>query len=631
MKQPKQRGSSRCLLVVAGVLFLAVFFLFDMAAFKRGGYAANEIQQSPVQLLLLANADQPTDQALQGKTIALEPSITKAEAASEAEITRRMTATPAARSTTQEEAQQSLPTDSKASGEVVSASVQTTRNNIDDNIGSSGAGFFSIQTDSPRFPTMELLPSQQESSKEEEEEEKAFDTATREMKIVPIPRVKAGDLSVRDLFNFQGKGGTLPVIVEGEVSQHLASKMTFQDLKALCGDGLTQTSVFNPDVHAWAGLDDVKVVPMKDYLDQHILAPQQHTNTTEDEGEGDLQGDLVYSSGAVGIPEFCPRLEFFTPIPKYVSLSLIPLTSYNVQPGQPEMYIGPPGTKTELHMDMFLIPFWMSVYKGKKTFRVIPFDQIYNNEVLKTFFLDESTGSRWEKKVSYDEATGKAIYKELEIWNPDLDVFPELLEATVYEGTASEGDWIYLPGAALHGVSNDGYSWGVSVNSLFPDTVDLFADVCEKSDFDYGCVNYAVMASLACRKVGAAALTSSEAIRSCLRSDEALQGINATYSAGGSKEMYMHEVFAFPNYEEWCEANCQLLRDRDKSFLEQVRQEGFGEWEGVGKDLETLERYYNQTGQSFELGEHIPTMQVEYACAQCKPSSDLEKALYNIN
>ncbi len=37
-----------------------------------------------------------------------------------------------------------------------------------------------------------------------------------------------------------------------------------------------------------------------------------------------------------------------------------------VQSGQPEQYIGPSGTKTELHMDNFLVPFWMSVYVHHK-------------------------------------------------------------------------------------------------------------------------------------------------------------------------------------------------------------------------------------------------------------------------
>lgn len=623
MKQSKQRSysRSRCLLVVAGVLFLGVFFLFDMASFKRGGYGAKEMQQSSVQLILLGNADK-TEETLQGKTIALEPetSSTKAAKAKEDESS----AGAATDSITQEGIARMASLDQEEEAPVMERNDDDIRT-----VDRVESGLFTTTTESPSFPTMELLPSHQEekekkTKEEKEKEEFVSEDGGREMKIVPIPRVRAGELSVRDLYDFQGKGGTLPVIVEGEVSHHLASKMTFEDLKNLCGEGLTQTSIFNPDVHAWAGLDDVKVVPMKDYLDEHILSPQQMATTANNT----TKKPLVYSSGAVGIPEFCPRLEFFAPIPKYVSLSLIPLTSYGVQPGQPEMYIGPPGTKTELHMDMFLIPFWMSVYKGSKTFRVIPFDQIYENDILKTFFLDNKSGSRWEKKVSYDEATGQSVYKELEIWNPDLEVFPELLEATVYEGTVNEGDWIYLPGGALHGVSNDGYSWGVSVNSLFPDTVDLFADVCEKSAFDYACVNYSVMASLACRKVGVEALTSSEAIRSCLRSDEAMQQINATYSAGGSKEMYMHEVFAFPNYEDWCLANCQLLRDRDQTFLDQIRKEGY---EDSGKDLKTLEKYYNETGQTFELGDHIPTVQVDYACSQCAPTSELEKALYNIN
>lgn len=115
----------------------------------------------------------------------------------------------------------------------------------------------------------------------------------------------------------------------------------------------------------------------------------------------------------------------------------MPLDPMHVQPGQPEMYIGPPGTKTELHMDAFLIPFWMSVYKGTKTFRVIPFEQIHDNPKLRALFLEEER-TRWEREVTNGSAS-ELVSRELEIWDPDYEAFPELLEATVYEGDVNPG------------------------------------------------------------------------------------------------------------------------------------------------------------------------------------------------
>ncbi len=47
---------------------------------------------------------------------------------------------------------------------------------------------------------------------------------------------------------------------------------------------------------------------------------------------------------------------------------------YRIQQAQPEVFIGPRGTKSEMHMDSMLIPFWMSVYAGKKKFRTISFE-----------------------------------------------------------------------------------------------------------------------------------------------------------------------------------------------------------------------------------------------------------------
>ena len=56
---------------------------------------------------------------------------------------------------------------------------------------------------------------------------------------------------------------------------------------------MTQTSVYRSNANAWAGLSDVKTMRMRDYLDDHIIKPMRGETRPE---------DLVYSSGAVGIP-----------------------------------------------------------------------------------------------------------------------------------------------------------------------------------------------------------------------------------------------------------------------------------------------------------------------------------------
>ncbi len=145
----------------------------------------------------------------------------------------------------------------------------------------------------------------------------------RALNLAPIPRVSAGELSPEAFYAFNDKG-RLPVIVEGEAKSHLASHMSFEDLKQLCGGGLTETSVYDPGTRGWAGLANKRAMTMAAYLDAHILNRTAAALPPE-------QRDLVYSSGAVGLPEFCPRLQFFTPVPKYVAAGVIPTDAHGVQ------------------------------------------------------------------------------------------------------------------------------------------------------------------------------------------------------------------------------------------------------------------------------------------------------------
>ena len=75
-------------------------------------------------------------------------------------------------------------------------------------------------------------------------------------------------------------------------------------------------------------------------------------------------------------------------------------------------------------------------------------------------------------KTLVNETCGEFEDVQLEIWDPDLELFPELAKITIQEGTLGAGDWIYLPPATLHGVSNSRESWAVSVNSLYPAAIE---------------------------------------------------------------------------------------------------------------------------------------------------------------
>ena len=258
--------------------------------------------------------------------------------------------------------------------------------------------------------------------------------------------------------------------------------MTFADLQALCGGALLETAVYAQDSENWAGLTHEEPMDLATYIDAYLLDHRSEEGglyaDSDTDGDVDADGEatkqLRYASGGSGIPEVCPALQLSTPVPSYASLALAPVdhfvagegspTRHRIQQGQPEIFIGGKGTKTEIHMDQMLIPFWMSVYKGAKTFRTVTFE----DSKKELYYYDESDGRdllRFERQY-YNKTSEQLDRKLLEIWNPDLNLFPELAEVTVFEGTVRAGDWIYLPSATLHGVYNEEPSFAISVNAL---------------------------------------------------------------------------------------------------------------------------------------------------------------------
>ncbi|WZN64333.1 JmjC domain-containing protein [Chloropicon roscoffensis] len=296
---------------------------------------------------------------------------------------------------------------------------------------------------------------------------------SKPLRTVAIQRVKAGSFDAKEFFD--EFGDNVPVIVEGEVKHHPAYNMSLNTLKDLCGDGLVETSRYDATSGSWGGLVDTKYMHLREFVDDYLL------KDTNRDGEPPR-----YLTDGLSLLQVCPKLDLYTPVPKYVSLSVYPIDlDHNKQTngkrnqiGQPDMFIGNKGTKTEMHLDDMLGPFWMSVYLGSKTFRVVTYwDAVRHFDMYKkkgrgNRLIDQNARSqRWERS-RYDDSTGKFEKRRMEIWNPDLDWFPELDNVTVWEGTVNAGDWIYLPSASLHGVRNDDASWGVTINALYPATVD---------------------------------------------------------------------------------------------------------------------------------------------------------------
>ena len=374
------------------------------------------------------------------------------------------------------------------------------------------------------------------------------------LRIKEIQRIQAGTVSAKEFF--AKFGDDVPVIVEGEVKHHPAYNMSFDTLKEVCGKSMVETMVFDRNSKLWGGLVDKKYMLLSEYVDNHVLNQGNQTS-----GEPPR-----YLTAGLGLPQICPRLELYAPVPKYVSLSVFPIdwaqykqTKKRNQIIMPVMFIGNKGTKTEMHVDMMLGPFWMSVYSGSKTFRVVTYWDarrrwdLFNKRGKGNHLIDHT---RWER--------GGEIMK---IWNPNLDIFPEVGEVTIYEGKVNAGDWIYLPSAAFHGVRNDDLSWGITINALYPATMNKQVDVCADSGYRLSCDGYYVFSDCPMESY----LTTSSwlkkwALKQCYRQSALVQGLKREFDESRARDMFLHEISGFENYQSWCQGQCELYRTHARAF-----------------------------------------------------------------
>ena len=177
--------------------------------------------------------------------------------------------------------------------------------------------------------------------------------------------------------------------------------------------------------------------------------------------------------------------------------------------GQPTTFTGPAMTKSEMHEDLYLQPFWLNVYLGAKSFRVIRYEDAL--EHMEFQFGD--TNNRYKRSI-FNRQTGNDEDRYLEIWNPDLTTFPgahqrfppqptqtplslspslplshsllthahaELEHVRVYEGTAQAGDLVYIPTGALHGIMNPEASLCTTTNYLPPAMLRHYIDIAFKN------------------------------------------------------------------------------------------------------------------------------------------------------
>ena len=308
--------------------------------------------------------------------------------------------------------------------------------------------------------------------------------------LLEMPRVRWREgMSLYDLYE---KHRGRAFIVEGALDDHpfIAEGKTIASLGKMCKGGYLHSfvvpdgsGVANESLEEWAGHVDLKLIETSEFVREYVL------------DDGIKREDRRYAHPMMGAHFWCPSLMDNIRFPAFLGERWCGHSDTLEKRGkftlaQPEAFLGPKGTRSKMHMDYGLTPFWMLLYDGVKRFRVIHSDQ-YLGPQLRPLFesmaLSKDTG--YTKSVSAihrvqpDDGTPAVFCSEknnhkFDPFKPNLSLFPEFTNVEIYEGTLRRGDAIYLPSATLHGVVNDEASFGISSNEILPQDFEHALDAC---------------------------------------------------------------------------------------------------------------------------------------------------------
>ena len=359
----------------------------------------------------------------------------------------------------------------------------------------------------------------------------AFTDGEGGLHIRAIPRIKLADnVTYEEFFRMTEHK---PIIVEGAVKHHPAFHLQFEDLKALCGVQNIRTFVQKKNDPTFAGLRQSQAdETLEAFIDDMFLSDKP-------------RGNLRYAA-FLQLPEVCMALENLISVNKYVAFAITqavnPFEDWFLE--QPEIFLGPKGTRSEIHIDKPNYPFWMNVYIGSKTFRTIDFHEAFQH------WGQELRYPRFMRKVK--GWFGFTQERALDIWDPDLKVFPELADMTVYEGTVNAGDFIYLPPAMMHAVYNKENSFGLSENALPLPHIDLWMASCLKRGlyvprfFDHaGCIREENFTE-------AHQANLQQHYKSCKDSGPAVLQRKRELASMPFEDRSMHDIYGLKSSDEFC-------------------------------------------------------------------------------
>lgn len=254
--------------------------------------------------------------------------------------------------------------------------------------------------------------------------------------IVEFPVEYADEMSVAR-FEVEYVATMRPVVIRGSRRTRAeAAAWTAARFAEECGGGGIFRFVRDAASTDWAGFDhDVtKKVPLGDLLGEMATAP--------DPAVYGFDYDLKCA---------CPAYVRNATVLPYFKRDVFPQNEHETAVW-PCLIAGPPGSKSQLHVDNSYLPFWLTLLAGRKVFRCVELGEWRSKLVPRGIVTEE----------------GETLIP-LESYDDDAALMDAFGDARVYSSTLYPGDSVYIPVGGLHGGSNVGETPALAVTANYDD------------------------------------------------------------------------------------------------------------------------------------------------------------------
>lgn len=238
----------------------------------------------------------------------------------------------------------------------------------------------------------------------------------------------------------------LPVVIT-DYSRHIIDRegASMKQIKRLCGKKKFTPHVYNPNSTAWAKMDKMEEMTVKEFLKYYV---QEVKSPSSSNPLYMLDWTLLNN---------CPELGETITIPKYVvrDAQKLLLSEHKMlydlsDTPWPSLFMSPSTLHgSGLHVDGGNSSFWMYLAYGRKRWRIVGAEHVKH---LGLQVLAEQT----------------TPYLEADLFEPDFLRFPGLAEANIWEADLRPGDLIIVPSGCAHQVQNLAPSIAIAGNYVSP-------------------------------------------------------------------------------------------------------------------------------------------------------------------